>query len=68
MCGTSGTKNSYGELRRQLVKGQKLESAWSDENWPFTAEQDLLVFLNIARIAFAADPTNPLPAFEALVL
>lgn len=48
------------------MKGQELESAWTDANWPFTAEQDLTVFLATAREAFEADSSNPLPAFEAL--
>ncbi|MBM1174712.1 hypothetical protein [Microvirga arabica] len=50
------------------MKGQELESAWIDANWPFTAEQDRAIFLTIAREAFAADGTNPLPAFEALAI
>jgi hypothetical protein len=48
------------------MKGQELQSAWTDENWPFTAKQDLAVFLHLAREFFEADGTNPLPAFEVL--
>lgn len=50
------------------MKGQELESPWTDANWPFTAEQDRAVFLAIAQQAFATDGTNPLPAFEALAI
>ncbi|KLK92651.1 hypothetical protein AA309_13260 [Microvirga vignae] len=48
------------------MRGQQLESAWTDANWPFAAEQDLAIFLAMTREAFAADSTNSLPAFEAL--
>jgi hypothetical protein len=49
-----------------LMKGQHIESVWTDENWPFTPEQDLAVFLEIARQGFLSDGTNLIPAFEAL--
>jgi hypothetical protein len=42
-------------MGRFSVKGQELESAWTDANWPFTAEQDRAVFLAIAREAFSGD-------------
>jgi hypothetical protein len=53
-------------MERRTVKGHQLESAWTDANWPFTAEQDLAVFLHLAREFFEAKPTSPLPAFEVL--
>jgi hypothetical protein len=48
------------------MKGRNIESVWTDENWPFTPEQDLAMFLEIARQAFLSDHTNPLSAFETL--
>jgi hypothetical protein len=53
-------------MERRTVKGHQLESAWTDANWPFTAEQDLAGFLHLAREFFESKQTNPLPNLAAV--
>jgi hypothetical protein len=61
-----GSAPNDRSLREEHVKGHDLDAIWTDTNWPFKAEQDLAVFLHLAREFFESNPTNQLPAFEVL--
>lgn len=43
-----------------------IESPLKSEDWPLSLEEDLQLFLSVARTQYDADPTNPLPAIHAI--
>jgi hypothetical protein len=45
-----------------------LESPLEEQAWPLSPEQDLAFFLTSLEEQFRLDPTNKLPAFEALAI